>query len=461
MTRLDKLSKQFNWLVKTSKGVKCTYCNSEHDMHYMKLKKKNGLGDWYYNKNVYQCPSCRNWFPAKKKVRTWLNHYYTDYLYEVFHLIRIEYHGQPVVRTYRVEKRWNGSAEYNVSEIARDAIDEKIRETKGIVLNFYSAYYMNDAEYWRTSTRGMKHFVFNKQVLDYAHLKKTRYKYFPLTKVARYHERKCLNICWTETLQNYNDDYELLAKLGFHHLVGTSIFKNDLYDYGFTKSTLKHYGDVIKRNQLYPADKHLLGYCKTKRHFDTLKRIAKTHVDTIKAYCNVDRAVNYIQGLNNHKIQLWIDYLEMRNTLSMNITKYPKDVEAKHNELDMIKEAIDTQRYDEMIKKRYPNYVILNYCNKIYCLEPFESAMDLIKEGNSLHHCVRQKHYIEGYAKGHRILMKLRRIDRYDDPYITVEIRDGKLIQARGMYNEPAEGDVRKFIDQFEKEVLDAHTTVG
>lgn len=74
-------------------------------------------------------------------------------------------------------------------------------------------------------------------------------------------------------------------------------------------------------------------------------------------------------------------------------------------------------------------------------LRPARSGLELLQEGNALHHCVGG--YVERYAGGHTIICFLRRSDAPDTPWRTIEIspKTGKIIQDRGDHNDRLKGE--------------------
>ncbi len=60
-------------------------------------------------------------------------------------------------------------------------------------------------------------------------------------------------------------------------------------------------------------------------------------------------------------------------------------------------------------------------------------AADLKAEGAALHHCVGT--YVDRVAKGETNILFIRKAEDPDTPYFTLEYRDGKVIQCRGMRN--------------------------
>ncbi len=82
------------------------------------------------------------------------------------------------------------------------------------------------------------------------------------------------------------------------------------------------------------------------------------------------------------------------------------------------------------------------------------SPDDVIAEGQALHHCVGG--YVDRVARHECVILFVRQCGDESKPYYTVEIRDRKVVQLRGMRNCDPTPKVRKFVDRFEQRVLRA-----
>src|SRR5690606_22820799 len=62
-----------------------------------------------------------------------------------------------------------------------------------------------------------------------------------------------------------------------------------------------------------------------------------------------------------------------------------------------------------------------------------EDTTDLVREGSTLHHCVAS--YIKRIVSGDCFIVFLRQTNQKEKPFYTIEVRDGKVVQARGYAN--------------------------
>lgn len=80
-----------------------------------------------------------------------------------------------------------------------------------------------------------------------------------------------------------------------------------------------------------------------------------------------------------------------------------------------------------------------------------KKAEDLVNESEVLHHCVRT--YIDRVANGETIIIFIRKLDDMRTPFYTMEWRNGRVIQCRGMRNCDMTDEVREAVRAFEKKM--------
>ncbi len=79
---------------------------------------------------------------------------------------------------------------------------------------------------------------------------------------------------------------------------------------------------------------------------------------------------------------------------------------------------------------------------------------DVVAEGHALHHCVGG--YVDRVAKRECIILFLRRCSEEKKPFYTIEVKNRRVVQVRGMKNCSATPEVYKFMERWEKKVLNA-----
>lgn len=81
-----------------------------------------------------------------------------------------------------------------------------------------------------------------------------------------------------------------------------------------------------------------------------------------------------------------------------------------------------------------------------------KSADDIKAEGAALHHCVGT--YVERVAKGETAIFFIRKKASPEKPYYTMEWKDNKVFQCRGLHNCDMTPEVKAFTEAFEKIML-------
>ena len=83
-----------------------------------------------------------------------------------------------------------------------------------------------------------------------------------------------------------------------------------------------------------------------------------------------------------------------------------------------------------------------------------QSGDEIRKEGEALHHCVGG--YVERVARGETNIFFIRKAEHPEKSYFTMEWRDNKIIQCRGMKNCGMPPEVKAFVQVFEKKMQEA-----
>ena len=132
---------------------------------------------------------------------------------------------------------------------------------------------------------------------------------------------------------------------------------------------------------------------------------------------------------------------------------FPRDVHEMHQRQIERKKAIANAKYNARIKRRARDLAHNTFEYNGLFIRPFASALELTIEGNQLKHCVAGK-YAEQYANGTTELYMVRFTDTPEQPFFTVEIKDGRVVQCRGLENCVPTKDVEVFMEVFNDAVL-------
>lgn len=236
------------------------------------------------------------------------------------------------------------------------------------------------------------------------------------------------------------------------------------------KSLIKKEGDI----------QYLKVYRKEKR-LD--KRFTERQVEAVKVcqleqylnadifnYTGLDRLINNIERYAGCKAvesdcttqelhlevvaRKYIDYIKMRKEqgydLHNSVYLFPRNLDIAHDALleEINKDKIEKRKAE--IALRYPdiekNYRKLCYrysCQtEDYLIRPARSAVEIMREGRILHHCVGSDNYLDKHNRGVSYILFLRRRTKPEEPYITIEIKGEHIVQWYGAYDKKPDATI-------------------
>lgn len=175
-------------------------------------------------------------------------------------------------------------------------------------------------------------------------------------------------------------------------------------------------------------------------------------------YSNLQSLTNYIcrrtkleQGLDSpiESARLLKDYVSIMQELNFNPEKYPASLKKVHDIAVMNKNALsktaDNSRFMEKIVE--DEYVGLEMEDKMFSVITPKSSDDLIKEGESLSHCVAS--YVKDVANGLCKILFLRFTKEPEESYMTIEVRNNEIKQFKGVSNRRASDLDLEFISKW------------
>jgi len=172
----------------------------------------------------------------------------------------------------------------------------------------------------------------------------------------------------------------------------------------------------------------------------------------------LEGAMNYVQtspqkGLYVMRPQDYYDYLQECKKLNLDLkdksVRFPKDFWAAHERCgkQILWEAGKETR--EKFAKALEKLLPLAWEGGPFLIRPAGSPEELKEEGKALHHCVGG--YAERMAQGGTAIFFVRKADAPDEPFYTLEYRDGRIIQCRTVNNKfyEADEDVYAFCEEW------------
>jgi len=156
-------------------------------------------------------------------------------------------------------------------------------------------------------------------------------------------------------------------------------------------------------------------------------------------------------------LMAWRDYIADCKKLEMDLSRtsvlFPRNLYTAHqNTIRQVKIKADNT-LNKKIKARLET-LSMKYCFEYsgLMIRPAKDSIEMLDEGRALDHCVGT--YAQGYARGDFDILFIRKTTEPNKPYYTVEVRQGKVIQCRGINNCQPTKEVEEFIEVFKAEKL-------
>lgn len=130
-------------------------------------------------------------------------------------------------------------------------------------------------------------------------------------------------------------------------------------------------------------------------------------------------------------VELWSDSLRMAAIMECDIQKFPNSLKKTHDLLvrdyNLHANEHHNKRYVEFIKNKL--HEDFAFEDSKFIIKAPDSLKEVLEEGQALDHCVGS--YSQNIADGSRKILFLREKDEPGKPFVTIEVRNGRLAQCR------------------------------
>lgn len=109
----------------------------------------------------------------------------------------------------------------------------------------------------------------------------------------------------------------------------------------------------------------------------------------------------------------------------------------------------DNELYEKIVEEYTESYT---WENADYSVIVPKDLFSIKEEGAALNHCVGS--YTHKVAEQKTIILFIRKNSKPEKSFFTMEVKEGKIVQCRGVGNCDMPEDVRCFIHEYEKSVL-------
>ena len=285
-------------------------------------------------------------------------------------------------------------------------------------------------------------------------LKDTIYRYTNIWLAKDYLKNRHLFVSDLTYIPLHFSCFEYLIKDKFYSLA----FDNPhLLKYDNTARLLLNpkgeYFDFMLKNNFNFYQYKALQMCKIKdmRIINFIERnlyiVEKTleikKIDIVKLY--------YYLKKQNANIVEYRDYLKLAKDFGYNLKEknviFPKSLIEEHNKLFEKKYIIFDKGYDDRIKKISYKLARNKYEDNNYIIYPAASVKDMLEEGKNQNNCLRT--YIEDYSNGDTEIYFMRKKSNLNKSFVTIEVTDNELIQARIKNNLDPCDNIMKVINKW------------
>lgn len=160
-------------------------------------------------------------------------------------------------------------------------------------------------------------------------------------------------------------------------------------------------------------------------------------------YCKTFEAIDDI----NYLMKEIYDYASMMKKISPKFDKYPRHFLTTHKIACRNYNRLKEQFIEEDFRKRIDTDMEKSFGE--YCFIYPKSTQEIKDEAVSQNNCVAS--YIKRVIDGQCHIMFLRKKECPDKSLVTIEIRNGKIVQALQKFNNPLTSEQQEVVDKWNK----------
>ena len=157
-------------------------------------------------------------------------------------------------------------------------------------------------------------------------------------------------------------------------------------------------------------------------------------------YLETHEALNYSKAIGT-----LYDYTRMMRKISKKFDKYPRNLLTSHDIAVRNYERL-TREYEEAAFKKRIN-LDMEYSYGEYRIIYPKAVQEIKDEASQQHHCVAT--YIDSVINGECDILFLRSKEEPDKSLVTMEVRDNKVVQAKGRFNRDLTSKEQEMVDRY------------
>lgn len=181
--------------------------------------------------------------------------------------------------------------------------------------------------------------------------------------------------------------------------------------------------------------------------------IATTMIRHAMPYATPYRIEQYAANLTIHAKRMWLDYLIMAQEVGYDMRDrqklFPLHLKKEHDAVTIVHRELQAKKNASVYEKKKQQFTGYEWRpdGSPYLITVPEHAVDIVNEGKVLHHCVHR--YVKDVIQDKCVILFLREATKPQVPYVTIEMRKQKVVQARGYDNASVNTDVESFLDAY------------
>lgn len=254
--------------------------------------------------------------------------------------------------------------------------------------------------------------------------------------------------------------FEYLVKMKLYRLAATGpdVVKFDK-NFKNTFGVDKKYYSFIKDIDISVSQLNALRICST-TNIDLINFISTDTFlfEELSEYVKVDKIKTYFEKekLDYHNIYEYYDYIRCCKHLSLDMEDknilFPKEFIRAHDKITCEMVIATDPKINERIHT-LSNLLLLNkYEDDKYVIFPAVSVESLIDESSQMSNCVRN--YCLDVSNNECQIYFMRYKDNLSKSLITIEVRDGKIVQVRAKFNELPSEDEMKILKKWGRDII-------
>ncbi len=254
--------------------------------------------------------------------------------------------------------------------------------------------------------------------------------------------------------------FEYLVKMKLYRLAATGpdVVKFDK-NFKNTFGVDKKYYSFMKDIDISVSQLNALRICST-TNIDLINFISTDTFlfEGLSEYVKVDKIKTYFEKekLDYHNIYEYYDYIRCCKHLSLDMEDknilFPKEFIRAHDKITCEMVIATDPKINERIHT-LSNLLLLNkYEDDKYVIFPAVSVESLIDESSQMSNCVRN--YCLDVSNNECQIYFMRYKDNLSKSLITIEVRDGKIVQVRAKFNELPSEDEMKILKKWGRNII-------